>query len=286
MAKKVLISNSSFHGKKLAHQLGVSFFLTKLNKYPDTEKLLEAALKATRTADIIHYQFNNTETIDDQIFNLLSLVDKFADPRSTRLVLPYIPYGRANTLSDNQVDKATFLIRSLNRKVKSIYFVGQIKRLGIKATEKKKLTPVNIDRQIIAQIRKLGRDIVLVSPDKGFQDQVADWAAIMNLEHVALLKQRFSPTGVTMTATALEKKKIVNNKNCSFVVLDDIISTGNTLKKATAVLRTYGAKKISFLVIHDTRRKNFDLPVLCTNSLSTAHNTFDITPSILKSLRI
>lgn len=294
MSKKILISNSLRDGKKLAKRLGYSFCQeTIIEKYPDTEKVIGVRGKTSKPADVIHWQFNNVENFDDQILNLLVFVNKFSDPRITRLVLPYTPYGRGAALTKYEVDKLCFLLKTLSENVKKLYLVvvhhnfGQSKkaRVGLK-----NIFIIDVDDQLVAFLnKKFGRNFVLISPDKGFSGTVGRLAKRMGVNCLSLTKRRLSPVAVVVKSTSAAKRIILKNKNSRFVIADDIVSTGETFNQSTNFLHSLGigAKNISYIAVHDTRRNkiNQKIKVFCSNSLSTNNPAFDITESIVKALQ-
>jgi phosphoribosylpyrophosphate synthetase len=89
----------------------------------------------------------------------------------------------------------------------------------------------------------------------------------------------------------LNALKIASNKHKSFIIVDDIISTGNTLLGAAEYLKSLGVNKINYFAIHDTRRKPLKrkLNVFCSNSLVGKYaNTklmLDISPVIYSVLK-
>jgi ribose-phosphate pyrophosphokinase len=256
-------------------------------EYPDTEKEVGLAARLSGSAAaVIHYQFNNVETIDDQLLTLLCVVDRFGSS-NTRLVLPYLPYGRSSVFSDSAaVDKLRFIVKELAGRVRTMYLVGNIERLRRAQGRFKNVRLVNVDEELIRLISGLGRDIFLVSPDRGFAKTVQRLARRMGVEYVALVKRRLGPATVAISATVTVKKLLRVNKGAQFVIVDDIVSTGDTLAKAARVLRSQGVRKVSYVALHDTRRKNGNrqICVHCSNSLQTAAHAFDLTSSIVKAL--
>src|SRR3989338_715713 len=293
MSKKIFISNSTHEGKKLARQLGHSFCqIRTVEKYPDTEKVIGIREKIKKPADIIHWQFNNLENIDEQIFNLLAFVNKFSNPRITRLVLPYMPYGRGNILADNEVDKLQFLLRELSKMVKALYLV--VVHYDFKQSKKarnglKNIFVVNVDNPLSNFLKKKFNTVfVLVSPDEGFSETVKRLAKKNGVNYLSLTKQRLSPLAVAIAGTPRAKKIILKNKSKKFIIVDDIVSTGATLTQATKFLLSFGvkSKNISYVVVHDTRRNTFNkkISLFSSNSLNTTHPAFDVTESIVKTL--
>jgi phosphoribosylpyrophosphate synthetase len=294
MRKKIFISNSARGGKKLAKRLGYSFHQeTTIEKYPDTEKVIGIREKIIRRADIIYWQFDNVQNLDDQILNLLAFVDKFSDSRITRLILPYMPYGRAAALADNEVDKLCFLLRNLSAAVKTLHLVvvhHNFEQSTESRTGLKNIFVVEVDDQLVAFLeKKFGKRFVLASPDAGFSATVGRLAKIMNVASLSLTKRRLSPAAVSISSTLKEKKIVLENKNERFIIVDDIVSTGETLSQATKILQGLGvkAKNISYAAVHDTRRGSVSqkIKVFCSNSLLVDHYDFDITDALYDALK-
>ena len=291
--RKILVSNSSREGKKLAKMLGYSFCrATTREKYPDTERVVGIEGKITKPADVIYWQFNNIDPFDGQIFNLLAFVAKFSDPRITDLVLPYTPYGRCTALAGNEVDKLYFLLGQLSEMTKKVHLVvihHDFHQANKSRAEFENILTINVDDQLVAFLKKKFKSpVVLVSPDVGFSKTVKRLADRMGVDWFPLSKKRISPTAVTIIGTLRAKKTIEKNKRAKFVLIDDIVSTGETMSQASKFLRVSGVgqRNISYVAVHDTRRKEMypRMKVFCSNSLFTNHSSFDIIRSVHKEL--
>src|SRR5882724_9247144 len=148
MNKKTIVNNTTNDGKKLVKRLKASSIVEfRKEKYPDTENLITVSRKMSKPADIVYYQFNNVENFDSQLFNLLCLVDKVAHPRATRLVLPYMPYGRAS-VGINEIDKLAFILKELAKRVGTIHVVAlhaDVRQLRRSDPSLRKIYPIDID---------------------------------------------------------------------------------------------------------------------------------------------
>ena len=281
----LVMSNAATDGKRLAAKLKSAFCRIQEKVYPDGEKILEATITSPKIADVILFKFNKLATFDDQLFNLMSVLHRFADRRITRLVLPYLPYLRSYPCPKQGVDKLAVVFRAIMERVKKLYLISPHIDAGAIAAglPSRRFTIVDIDRQVISYLASLRSALILVAPDDGSLRDVKRLSAKSGWDYIAISKVRLTPVTVAMKLEIIAKKKIVANLDKAFVIIDDIVSTGGTLARAAALLKSHGVKKIFCMVTHDTsrnrRRKNFD--VRCSNSLlNVSARGFDLTDSI------
>jgi ribose-phosphate pyrophosphokinase len=284
----ILLSNVLGDGKNLAAKLKCQFYHVKENIYPDGERSLVVKIESKKV-DFIYFKFDKKSSFDDQLFNLLCLVNKFAYQKQTALILPYLPYLRSCPVPNSELDKLEFILKTISKHVNNICLVcphitaNQIK----KCIRISNISTINIDDLILNQIKSLGKNLILASPDEGFAENIKRIAQKSVTDYVVLSKKRISPSKVIVQADNKTQKIISLSKSKTFVLIDDIISTGKTLFKAADYLKSLGVKKVKFVVIHNTNkdRKNYD--IICSNSLIGKQNnkTFDITNSIATAIK-
>jgi len=101
---------------------------------------------------------------------------------------------------------------------------------------------------LIDPLRKLvaeAKDPVMVSPDLGFAKKARNYAAALELPLAFIEKRRLSNAP---TAKALTMIGDVKDKDC--FLLDEEISTGNTIVTAVNLLKQHGARTITNIFIH------------------------------------
>ncbi len=288
----VLISNSPTSGKKLASKLHARFYALSGGRYPDTEQILQVR-NFSQKADVIHFQFNNTDSFDDQLFNLFCVLEKFSNPKKTKLVLPYLPYSRAATPAPYEVDKLFFLLREVKRYARSLYVVAP--HAGFSRLRKQvnmgHVRVVDIDAVMRKYIKSAGKNSVLVSPDQGFAPDVKRLAKKCMVPSIMFSKKRISPLKVITHLNSSARRMVAMRKGGTFILIDDIVSTGTTLVDAASHLKNLGVKKIKYIAVHNTCRdpQAMKVTVLCSNSLlglpSKRIKTFDISESIASALK-
>ncbi|MDD5110368.1 MAG: phosphoribosyltransferase family protein [Patescibacteria group bacterium] len=285
----LVVSNAVADGKRLAKKLNGNFFSPRETVFPDSEKIFPVGGRGVTVADVLLFKFNTVESFDDQLFNLLCWLRRFADRRVTRLVLPYLPYLRSYPFSRRDVDKLAVIFLAIAERVKKLYLVSphvSVTRLAV-SLPLHRFTVINIDRQIIAFLASLGQDLLLVAPDAGSAPTVRQLATAGGWDYAVISKRRISPVAVVMHLDKQNKKIVSANAAKRFVIIDDMVSTGATLAKAGALLRSCGANKITCLVTHDTSRgsRRRKVEVRCSDSLLGAPAaSFDLTGCIAATI--
>lgn len=89
------------------------------------------------------------------------------------------------------------------------------------------------------------RDPIAVSPDLGASTRVEAFAKVLGCEYIGFQKQRDRETG----EVTIEERPL-NVKGRDVVVVDDILSTGETIQKASALLKKHGAYAIYAGCVH------------------------------------
>ena len=101
---------------------------------------------------------------------------------------------------------------------------------------------------LIDPLKKLiaaAKNPVMVSPDLGFAKKARNYAAALDLPLTFIEKRRLSNAP---TAKALTMIGDVKDKDC--FLLDEEISTGNTIVTAVKLLKEHGARTITNIFIH------------------------------------
>ena len=279
----ILISNSKIDGKKIALKLKSRFLYTDIKKYPDGEKKLSIRGKPA-IADVVYFRFDKRISFDEQLLDLVCLLNKFAAKNKTSLILPYLPYLRSYPLKKNEVDKLSFIVGQLNKCAKNIFLlyphnIGEIKRQLIF----KNVILIDADYIIIDYLKSFGKDIVLVSPDLGFSENVKRFAEKGGFDYVIFNKRRVSPKKIILRPGDDEnRRKISQNKNKLFIVADDIISTGKTLSEAGLILRRMGVKRIKYFAVHNTNKSPLKIKVVSLDSLDGNNKCLSISDGITR----
>lgn len=127
---------------------------------------------------------------------------------------------------------------------------------------------------------------IVVSPDIGGSVRAGEFAKIMGTESIALPKHRDRSTGkVSIDSSAPELAKV---KNRDAILVDDMISTGSSIVKATEVLRETGCNKVFVACTHalllddalDKMRDAGVKDIVATNTVPSQVSKVDVAPAI------
>ncbi len=132
------------------------------------------------------------------------------------------------------------------------------------------------------------KDPVVISPDFGGSKRTEAFAQLYGAKFLQLSKTRDRTSGdVSMKDMALdlEGKEVV--------MVDDIISTGGTMKAAAEIVLRHGAKKALVVCVHglfvgDALQKLEKAPIgpiVCTNTIPGRYNKVDVSEALASHLR-
>ncbi|MGX7576427.1 ribose-phosphate pyrophosphokinase-like domain-containing protein [Candidatus Vidania fulgoroideorum] len=224
-----------------------------------------------KNKDIIIYKIN--KDFNKSYIELLMFLYKYKKKKIRfNLILPYFPYSRQNKKTTTNLEFCCCLIK-LMKPLKIITFdIHNFKSIKFLKNF------YNINTYIF--IKKIIRNdkYTLIFPDNGSKNRYKKLIK-KNNSCIAFKKYRIKNK---------IKLKINKNKKLEFkkkiLIIDDILDTGNTIKKILNFINKYKFKKIYLYVTHVTmNRKNF--VKFCKNFVKVyTTNSFDLKAN--KSVKI
>lgn len=229
----VICPSSPMLGKKISEIIGAKIANVQYKRFPDGE--LYVRVDSDESSHVVVGSLISAEDI--------ILLDLLFDALKGEIVsiIPYMGYAR----QDREFLKGEAVsIRAIAKIIENR--VEQVLTVNIhssKAKENfKKLKEVDAMPLIGEQFK--GRNIVMVSPDKGSADRVKIAAKIANCDWDWMEKRRID----AQTVEIFPKNIDVDGKQV--VIVDDIISTGGTVVEATKKLYELGAKRVETACVH------------------------------------
>ena len=285
---------SCSHGKRLGYliagRLHKKYSNLTVNKFPDHELRIrfEVDLKNKNVVLVQSFYGNVSDCIIEII--LAAKTAKELGAGRVMLIAPYFPYMRQDKrfhkgeavsqhiiagLIDKYFDAVYLMDPHLHRKNK-LQYIFKIKSI--------KLTANSL---IADYIKKHIKNPVIIGPDEESYKWAKNVAEIIGAESIILNKKRYSSYHVEVK---LNKK--INLKNKNAVVVDDIISTGNTILETTKILRRLGAKNIYCICVHGifvndalSKLKKAGIKVVSTNTIPNKVAKIDVSGVIGGSLK-
>lgn len=263
---------------------------------------------------IIQTGSNDSEhSINDHLVELLGLIDccRYSSANTITVIIPYFPYSRSDKKDKPRVPiMASMICRTLsnlgiNRVVAVDLHAGQTTGFGsvpidnlyaIKYFE-------NYLNQNIFDIEKgyAKENCILVSPDAGGIKRVIAYAKNLEMDHIILHKQR-SYTKANTVENSIIVGDVALLENKIAIIIDDMIDTMGTMKKAAEELMKYNVKGVVIMSTHGILSgPAFDnimgcdiiTDVIVTNTLPQENNllfcsklhVIDISPLIAETIR-
>ncbi len=230
-----------------------------MKKFADGEMLVQA-LTDVKDKDVIIIE-STVKKPNDCLMNILMLLDSINrnNAKSVTLFIPYLGYSRqervnkpnepiscevmAKTLETGKYDK--LLTFDIHHPIIESFF-----KRGIKSIPTTQIFAKYYSNYLKENNINLN-DVIIVSPDHGANYRTDMLMFRMRgVKKVILEKVRPSKD----QASHLELTGDVKGKTC--IILDDIISTGNTIASATRLLKSNGAKRVLVGATHGIFAKN------------------------------
>lgn len=222
-----------------------SFKSLKIEKFSDGE-ILPCFRESVRDEDVF---FINSTNTSDSIVETLLVVDaaKRAGCRSFTLIAPFQSYSRQ--------DKTDHLRSSIGSKVLADILektgVTRLMTIDLHASAIQgfyniPVIHLNGNKIFIDHIKTLGLDdICIVAPDQGAVKRASDFCKAFPEATFAMInKKRVKPNEIH----SMELVGDVVGKNV--IVVDDMVDTMGTMKKATELLLGSGAKTVRCVATH------------------------------------
>ncbi|HOK80176.1 MAG TPA: ribose-phosphate pyrophosphokinase [bacterium] len=195
--------------------------------------------------------------VNENLMELLIILDAFrrASPRRITAVVPYYGYARQDRKDRPRVPITAKLVANL------LVAAGaqRILTMDLHAPQIQGFFDIPVDHLfaapvIITYIRSKNlTNPIVVAPDVGSVKMARAFAKRINARLAIVDKRRDNPDSVEATHL------IGDVSNCEAIIVDDLISTGNTVVEATKVLLENGASKVFVSCTH---------PVLSGNAIT------------------
>ncbi|UCE81252.1 MAG: ribose-phosphate diphosphokinase [Methanobacteriota archaeon] len=273
--------------RRLASELGRSMEAVisevDVTRFPDDECYvrIDADLEGE---DVLIAQ---TAWPDPNIVELMLLQDAVREmnPSSVTVVVPYFGYARQDKkFKDGEPISARALARLIQTQSDRFITVDVHAASVISWFDRIPAQNVSAHPQIGRFLGDRGVELVL-SPDEGRWENAKRVAEVVGCQADFLIKERHDGESVTMTPKSLDAS------GKTVAIVDDIISTGGTIVKASEQLRKQGAASIIAVCTHGVfaknaieRLKNVCDEVHSTDTIETPVTTITVAPEIAKAI--
>ena len=290
MSELSVISGKSSENlaKELSKKIKANFVKSEIRVFPDGESKITLIGKLSKKKSIVVQSIY--PPVDTNLVQALSLITKAKENSSEVIaVIPYMGYARQDReflpgeiVTMNVLGK---LFKSAG--ASKIIIVDIHSLIGLKyfTIKTKNVTAIP---DLAEYFKKLSlKNPLVVSPDQGGKERAKEFAKEFNSDYIALKKTRDRKTGKVKIKT-----KNLEVKNRDLILVDDIISTGGSIIKATQFLKKQKCKRIYVacthaLLMNDAEKKIKKAGVtsiISTNTIPGKTSKVDISKTIAKAI--
>lgn len=235
--------------EKIAHEIGLNLSSIELHVFPDGEQrvMLEEDVVGEHVI-IVQPTGIPTDTNYMQLFFMIDAARRNGAKNIT-IVIPYLGYQRQDhVFRTGEARSLEVVIRFMERAGSGRFILVEphsikIPELFVKPVEALSALPLFADR--IKALRFTKEDTVLVSPDMGGLNRLGKLAHILGgMTQVAVEKNRDLKSGL------VEADVMHGEVKKRALIVDDMISSGGTIKTACALLKKKGVEEIYVFATH------------------------------------
>ena len=274
--------------KRIARRLKAPYIEAQTKIFPDGESKI--TFSSIPKKSIILVVQSTYPPVDTNLLHTLAIISQ-ARKASSKIyaIIPYMGYAR----QDRQFLSGEVVTMSIVAKM--LQAVGAKKVIVVDIHSKTALNHFKIPTVNVSAIPELAKYFkklkikkpLVVSPDTGGSSRAKKFASLLNTDFITLKKSRNRNTGKVQ----IQSSK-VDVRGRDLIVIDDIISTGGSIIKATQFLKKQKCKRVFVACTHglfvgDAERKIKKAGVakiISTNTIPRSTSKVDMAGVIAKSI--
>lgn len=275
--------------KKVASEIKKSYSELTVKKFPDSELYLKFNINVKNKKVMLVQSFYGD--ISDSIVEALFAADTAKDlkAKSITLIAPHFPYLRQDKrFKPGEAVSLKVIADIIDKFFDEIYIIDphlhRERTLG--HVFKIKSHRLSACKPIANYIKKNIKNPLIIGPDWESYKWADKVASYLKCKSYILEKKRISARKVIIS---FNKKVDLKDKN--IVIVDDIISTGNTILQASKHLRELGVKTITCICVHGIfsenalqKLKKSKINVISTNTIPSVKSKIDVSGVIAERL--
>jgi len=275
--------------KQLARKLKAVYIQTETKIFPDGEsKVTLGKIPKKSVILVVQSTYPPVDTNLLQALSIISQVRKISS--STFAIIPYMGYAR----QDKQFLSGEVITMSVVAKM--LQSAGAKKVIVVDIHSNTALNHFNIPTENVSAVPELAnyfkklnlKNPLVVSPDVGGSSRSKKFASLLKTDFIVLKKHRDRKTGRVSIQTA---KVDVQGKD--LILVDDIISTGDSIIKAAQFLKKQKCKRVFVacthgLLVEDAEKKIRKAGVsriISTNTIPGNTSKVDVSGILAKSVQ-
>ena len=238
--------SSSDLAKRIARRLKAPYIKTEKKVFPDGEsKITISQIPKKSIIIVVQSTYPPVDTNLLELLNIVSKVQKFSS--KVFAVIPYMGYARQDReFLDGEIITIRVVGKLLKASgVKKVLTVDIHSKLALKEL---KISSENVSAMevLVKYFKKMKmKDPLVVSPDLGGKERAEKFSNLLKTDFIVLKKHRNRKTGKVKILSGK-----VDVKNRDLILVDDMISTGGSIVKASQFLRNQKCRRIFVACTH------------------------------------
>ena len=239
--------SSSDLATKISKKLKANLIKSEVKVFPDGESKITLKGKFTKNKTIIVQSIY--PPVDSNLIRALSLISKAKEYHSDVIVvIPYMGYARQDR---EFLPGEIVTMKVLGKLFKGagatkIIVVDIHSKIGLKHFRIKSEN-ISAIPDLVKYFKKMSlKNPLVVSPDQGGKQRAKEFAKEFESDFVALQKERDRKTGKVKIKT----DEISEVKGRDLILVDDMISTGGSIIKATEFLKKQNCNRVFVACTH------------------------------------
>lgn len=293
MLKKLSVitgKSSEELARKLSQKIKANLVKSEVRIFPDGEsKITISGIISKRKSIVVQSIY---PPVDTNLIHALSLISKAKETSDEVIaVIPYMGYAR----QDREFLPGEIVTMKVLGKLfkgagaSKIIAVDIHSMLGFKHFSIK-TENISAIADLAQYFKKLSlKNPLVVSPDQGGKERAKVFAKEFGSEYIALEKKRDRKTGKVQIKT----KNVDEVANRDLILVDDMISTGGSIVKATQFLKKQKCKRVYVACTHALLINNAEnkikkagvTRIVSTNTIPNKTSIVDISNTIAKAIK-
>jgi len=275
--------------RKLSKRIKANLVKSEVKIFPDGESKITLSGNISKRKSIVVQSIY--PPVDTNLVQALSLISKAKETSSEVIaVIPYMGYAR----QDREFLPGEIVTMKVLGKLfkgagaSKIIAVDIHSRIGFKhfTIKTKNVTAIP---DLVQYFKKMSlKNPLVVSPDQGGKDRAKEFAKKFESEYIALEKKRDRKTGKVKIKT----KNSDEVAGRDLILVDDMISTGGSIIKATQFLKKQKCKRVYVacthaLLMNDAEKKIKKAGVtriVSANTIPGKTSVVDVSSTIAKAI--
>lgn len=291
MSKISVISGKSSAelAKRLSKKLKANLVKSEVRIFPDGESKITLKGNLSKRKSIVVQSIY--PPVDTNLVQALSLISKAKETSSEVIaIIPYMGYARQDReflpgeiITMKVLAKLFKGVGATKIIAVDIHSVISLKHFSIKS---KNVTAIP---DLVKYFKKLSlKNPLVVSPDQGGKNRAKEFAKEFGTKYIALEKKRDKKTGKVQIKTKNSDTVVGRD----LILVDDMISTGGSIIKATQFLKKQKCKRVYVacthaLLMNDAEkkiRKAGVTSIVSTNTIPGKTSVVDVSNTIAKAI--